>query len=94
MTSLIRKVSEETRLQEYQTIACYMGENQALKDEIALHQMTWTGTILLADEVVRLIKSIKKSLITVETSVASAEKDWLAFWGIYKEAVGPHPPWL
>jgi hypothetical protein len=94
MTCLVRKVSEETRVQEYQTIECYMRENQALEDEIAIHRMTWSGTIMLADEVIRAITIIKKGHIIVETSVARAEKDWLAFWGIYKESLGPHPPWL
>jgi len=94
MTGLVRKVSEETRVQEYHTIACYMRENQALEDEIALHRMAWTGTIMLADEVIQAITIIEEGLITVDASVASAEKDWLAFWGIYKESLGPHPPWL
>jgi hypothetical protein len=94
MTRLVRHVSKETRVQEYQTIACYMRENLMLEDEIALHRRTWTETIMLADEVIRAIMIIKKSLITVEASVASVEKDWLAFWGIYKESLGQHPPWL
>lgn len=94
MASLVRKVSEDTRVQEYRTIECYMRENQALEDEIELRRMTWTGTIMLADEVIRAITMIENSLITIEANVASAEKDWLAFWGIYKESIGSHPPWL
>jgi hypothetical protein len=94
MASLVRKVSEDTRVQEYCTIECYMRENQALEDEIELRRMTWTGTIMLADEVIRAITMIENSLITIEANVASAEKDWLAFWGIYKESIGSYPPWL
>ena len=94
MTYLIRKVSEETTAQEYQTIASYIRENQALEEELALHQRTWNGTIMLAHEVIQGSAIIKKSLITVDANVASAEKEWLAFWGIYKESIGSHPPWL
>jgi hypothetical protein len=94
MTNLIRRVSEETRAQEYQTIASYMRENQALEEELTLHQRAWNGTIMLANEVTQAITIIKKSLITVDAKLASAEKDWLAFWGIYKESIGPHQPWL
>jgi hypothetical protein len=92
MTCLIRKVSEETRAQEYQTIDSYIRENQALEEELALHRRAWNGTIMLANEVVQAITIIKKSLITVDANVASAEKEWLAFWGIYKESIGSHPP--
>jgi hypothetical protein len=94
MTSLVRKVSEDTRDQEYRTIASYMRENQALEDELALHQMAWNGTIMLANQVIQAITSIGKSLIIVDAGIARAEKDWLAFWGIYKECLGLHPPWL
>ena len=94
MTCLIRKVSEETRAQEYQTIDSYIRENQALEEELALHRRAWNGTIMLANEVIQAITIIKKSLITVDANVASAEKEWLAFWGIYKESIGSHPPWL
>jgi len=94
MTSLIRKVSEETRLQEYQTIASYTRENEILEAELVLHRKVWNGTIMLANEVIQVITIIKKSLIRVDAEVARAEKDWLAFWGIYKESEGLHPPWL
>jgi hypothetical protein len=49
---------------------------------------------MLANEVMEAITIIKKSLITVDANIVSAEKDWLAFWGIYKEAVGSHSLWL
>jgi hypothetical protein len=94
MTCLIRKVSEETRAQEHQTIASYIRENQALEEELALHRRAWNGTIMLANEVIQASTIIKKSLITVDADIARAEKDWLAFWGIYKESIGSHPPWL
>ena len=94
MTCLVRKVSEETRVQEYRTIASYTRENQALEDELALYRMAWNGTIMLANEVIQAITIIEKSLIIVDAGVASAEKDWLAFWGIYKESSGLHPLWL
>jgi hypothetical protein len=79
MTYLICKVLEETRTQEYQTIACYMRENQAYEEELALHQRAWNGTIMLANEVIQAITTIKKSLIKVDVNVARAEKEWLAF---------------
>lgn len=84
MTNLVRKVSEETRAQQYQTIACFMRENQTLEEELTLHRKTWNGTIMLANEVIKSSKTIKRSLITVDANVASAEKEWLAFWGIIK----------
>ncbi len=71
-----------------------MEENQALEEELALHRRAWNGTIMLVNDVIQAITIIKKSLITVDANVASAEKDWLAFWGIYKESLGSHPPWL
>jgi hypothetical protein len=43
MTYLIYKVSEERRTQEYETIASFMRENQALEEELALHQKAWNG---------------------------------------------------
>src|SRR5436190_7038111 len=94
MVCLIRSVSEEIRAQEYQTISSYMRENQALEEELALYRRAWNGTIILVNEVLQAIAIIKKSLITVDTNVASAEKDWLAFWGIYKESIGSYPLWL
>ena len=94
MTYLIRQVSEETRVQEYQTIASYIREIQALEEELALHRRAWNGTIMLANVVIKTVTIIKKGLITVDTKVASAEKDWLAFWGIYQESVGSFPPWI
>jgi hypothetical protein len=94
MTYLIHKVSEETRTQEYETIASFMRENQALEEELALHQKAWNETIILANKAIQAITTIRKSLITVDTKVAGAEKDWLAFWGIYKESLGEHRPWI
>lgn len=94
MTYLIHKVSEETRIQEYETIASLMRENQALKEEIAGYQKLWDGAIIMANEVIQAITTIRKSLATLGTKVAGAEKDWLAFWGIYKESLGEHPHWI
>ena len=34
---------------------------------------------MLANEVIQANTTIKKSLITVDANVASAEKEWLAF---------------
>lgn len=94
MTYLIHKVSEETRTQEYETIASFMRENQALEEELALYRKSWDGAILLANEVIQAITIIRKSLITVGTRVKGAEKDWLAFWGIYKESLRDPRPWI
>ena len=94
MTYLIHKVSEETRTQEYETIASFMRENQALEEELARHHKLWDGAIIMANEVIQAITTIRKSLITVDTKAAVAEKDWLAFWGIYKESLGEHQPWI
>jgi hypothetical protein len=38
---------------------------------------------MLANKVIKAVIIIKKSFITVDISIASAKKDWLAFWGIY-----------
>ena len=94
MVCLIRSVSEEIREQEYQTITSYIRENQAVEEELALYRRAWNGTIMLANEVIQAITIIKKSLITVDANLTSAEKDWLAFWGIYKDSEGSHPLWL
>lgn len=94
MTYLIHKVSEETRTRELETIASYMRENQALEEELARHQKLWDEAIIMANEVIQAIKITRKSLITVDTKVAGAEKDWLAFWGIYIESLGENQPWI
>jgi hypothetical protein len=94
MVCLISNVSEEIRKQEHQTIVSYLKENQALEMELALYRREWNGTIMLANEVIQAITVIKKSQVTLNTSLESAEKDWLAFWGIYKESEGSHPLWL
>ena len=94
MAYLIRKVEEETRLQEYQTIASYTRENQLLEEELELYREVWNGTIMLANEVIKFITVMKRSLAKIDANVANAERDWLAFWGIYQESVGSHPPWI
>ena len=66
----------------------------ALEGEVALHQKAWNGTISIANEVIQIITTIRRSLVKVETKVESAEKTWLAFWGIYKESLGEHRPWI
>jgi hypothetical protein len=43
ITYLIYKVSEKTRTQEYETIALFIRENQALEKELALYQKAWNG---------------------------------------------------
>lgn len=94
MTSLIHKLAGETLAQEYRTIASYVEENQALEEELELHRKVWNGTIMLANNVIRAVKEVEKGLITVNLNIARAEKDWLAFWGIYEESPGSHPPWI
>ena len=94
MAFLIRKLSEETRAQEYETIATYMREIQALEEELVLYRRTWNGTIMLANEVIKAVTVIKRYLIKVNTEMANAEREWLAFWGIYQESQGIHPPWI
>ena len=63
-----------------------------LKEKLVLHQKAWNKTIILANVVIKAVKTIKKGLITVDTKVASIEKDWLAFWGIYQESIGSYLP--
>jgi hypothetical protein len=94
MVCLISNVSEEIRKQEHQTIVSYLKENQAIEKELALYRREWNETIMLANEVIQAITVIKKSLVTLNTSLESAEKGWLVFWGIYKESEGSHPLWL
>lgn len=91
---LIRKVEEETRLQEYETIASYTRENQVLEEELELYRKLWNGTIRLANEVIKFITVMKRSLVKTDVNEANAERNWLAFWGIYLESVGSHPPWI
>jgi hypothetical protein len=94
MICLIRSVSEEIRAQEYQTITSYIRENQVLEEKLEQYRGEWKGTIMLANEVMQAITIIKESRTRVDANAASAEKDWLAFWGIYKESVGSHLLWL
>lgn len=94
MSCLIHMVSEESREQEHQLIASYESENRMLEEELALYREAWNGTIMLANTVIRAFAIIKRSQVTFDKVVEDAEKDWLAFWGIYKECVGSHPPWI
>ncbi|KAH8587326.1 hypothetical protein B0O99DRAFT_527006 [Bisporella sp. PMI_857] len=94
MTYLIQRVSEEARLQEYETIAAYVKENQQLERELRNYRNTWNATITLANYSIIAIAFITKSLKKVKTCVASSNKDWLAFWGIYEECPGSHPLWI
>ena len=94
MTSLIRQVSEQIRTQEIRTITCYMKENQEIKKHLAFYRQGWNGTIMLANEAIKVIKTMEKSFITVDKNMAHANKDWLAFWGIYEEFPGSHPAWI
>lgn len=94
MSQLIHEVSEEAKDQEYETIASYRRENQALEEEIALHRKAWNGTIMLANKVIETVTMIKKSVVTVDINLEDAQREWLAFWGIYKESPGSHPPWI
>jgi hypothetical protein len=94
MSQLIREVSEEAKDQEYETIASYRRENQALEDELALYRKTWNGTIMLANKIIETVTKIKESIVTVDINLEDAEREWLAFWGIYKESPGSHPPWI
>ena len=88
------QVSVETRTQEYETIASFMRENQALEEELARHRKAWDTAIIMANEVIQAITTIRKNRIIVDAKVAGAEKDWLAFWGIYRESLGEHQPWV
>lgn len=94
MTYLHHMVSEELREQEHQLIATYESENRMLEEELALYREAWNGTIMLANTVIRAVTIIQRSQVTFDTNVEDAEKGWLAFWGIYKECVGSHPPWI
>jgi hypothetical protein len=76
VTYLIHKASEETRVQEYETITSFMRENQALKEELALHRKAWNGIIMLANKAIQAITTITKSPATVNTKVAGADKDY------------------
>jgi hypothetical protein len=94
MTELIRMVSEETKIQEYQMIHSYIKENQALEEDLAHYRKIWAGRLHVVNEALQAITTMRSSFRTLKKKAASAEKDWLAFWGIYKEIRGPHPPWI
>jgi hypothetical protein len=94
MNYLSRRVTEETRTQEYETIASFMKENQALEEELIRYQQVWDGSITMANNVIQAIRMIRKSLVTVDRKAAGSEEKWLAFWGIYKEYLGEPQPWI
>jgi len=94
MKYLNRRVAEETRIQEYETVASFMRENQALEEELIRYQQVWDGSITMANDVIQAIMMIRKSLVTVDRKVAGSEEKWLAFWGIYKESLGEPQPWI
>ena len=94
MTTLLKEVSEETLIQEHRMIASYISENKRLEEELVLYRKAWNGTIKLANEAIQAITSFERIIFRVNTKVARAERDWLAFWGIYKESNGSHPSWL
>ncbi|KAH8800871.1 hypothetical protein F5884DRAFT_890684 [Xylogone sp. PMI_703] len=94
MAELVRAVSEEARQQEHQTVTSYVAENRLLEEEIEIYRKKWNETIMVVNELLQAIIAIKTSLNKVAKKVAVAERDWLAFWGIYKESDGSHPPWI
>lgn len=94
MTHLIQMVSEESTAQAYQLIATYTNETRMLEEELTLHREAWNGTIMLANKVLQAVATIKRILVILGNKEDGAEKGWLAFWGIYKECQGSHPPWI
>ena len=81
-------------MQEYQTIASYMREIEALEEELALYRRAWNGTITVANKVIRAITVVEKGLVTINTEEAKAGNNWMAFWRSYQESVGSHPPYI
>lgn len=94
MTDLIHMILEESRAQESQLIATYTNEIRMLEEELALHREAWNGTIMLANKVIQAVAIIKSRLVILSNKAEDADKGWLAFWGIYKECQGSHPPWI
>ena len=74
MKYLHRRVAEETRTQEYETLASFTRENQALEEELTRYQRVWDGSITMANDVIQVIMMIRKSLVTVEKKVAGSEE--------------------
>jgi hypothetical protein len=98
MEYLVRQVSEMKRAQELQTISILMKENQLLWKEVAICRRLWNGIIVMMTEAIEAMKCIETALENFSTETAAAERDWLAFWGIYRESVdyiGSKPPrWI
>jgi hypothetical protein len=95
---LIYRVSEMKRVQELRTISTLMKENQQLRKEVIIYRRLWGGIIAIMIKSIQATKSVEKALEGFSTKTAVAERDWLAFWGIYTESVdyvGPKlPQWI
>jgi len=96
LDSLLQTITEEVRLQELRTISLYLEEIQQLESQLNTYRRVWKEVIYVADKVIQAIASIEKSRTRFRSRVKRAEKEWLAYWGIYKECIKQqsHPIWL
>ena len=84
--SLLQRVDEFQKREQLETIERLTTENSLLKENIARYQEGWCATVNLlreAYETVVLIQGAIKRYCHEETT---AERDWLAFWGIQRES--------
>ncbi len=96
-TSLLRQLSEMKRVQEIRTIYALSNENQALREEIAIHYRRQIRMMAIFSKIVKMKALVEKALKEFDSKSAGATKDWLAFWGIYAEAgrfAAVQPQWI
>lgn len=87
MEDLLHRVTTFKRIEELKTVERLTEENQLLRERITFYQRIWQGAIDLLDEAIETAVSMQKILEDYDHGKATAERDWLAFWGIFRESI-------
>ena len=84
MERLIQQVSETKRVQELRAISVLMDENELLRDKVLQYRLLRDEILNLVNSGVETLDYINRALRGFRQRTNAANKDWLAFWGIYE----------
>ena len=84
MEHLIHQVSETKRVQELRTISVLMDENELLREKVLQYRLLRDEILNLVNSGVETLDYINRALRGFRQRTNAANKDWLAFWGIYE----------
>ena len=83
--SLIRRVDEFQNMEELETLDRLEKENATLRLQLLCHQRSYHATIDLFKEAFEAVVLMQTALQTCNEEEEKANRDWLAFWGVYME---------